>query len=233
MLPLKEIRHIYGKRAKWYDLTANLYYLVGFREQAYRRAAVRALGLHEGDTVVELCCGTGLNFGLLEQAIGPQGKLIGVDMTPEMLAQALRRVERRGWQNVELVQSRASEYEFPSSIDGVISTCALTLEPKYDGVIGRAAAALAPGGRVVVLDFRLPERWPRWLVSAFVALTRPFGVTRDLGERHPWESIARYLGNYQFRSFYWGLAYVAAGTRVGGPWGKRLAMAAAGGKEAR
>jgi len=50
MLSQGQLRRVYQKRSQWYDVTANLYCVVGFREQAYRRMAVRALGLHEGDT---------------------------------------------------------------------------------------------------------------------------------------------------------------------------------------
>lgn len=63
----------YRKRAENYDFTANLYYLFGYREWAYRRLAVDALHLQSGDTVVELACGTGLNFPLYQQAVSPQG----------------------------------------------------------------------------------------------------------------------------------------------------------------
>lgn len=203
---------VYRKRARRYDVTANLYYLLGFREQAYRRMAVDALDLHEGDQVVEIGCGTGLNFALIEQAIGPDGKLIGVDLTPEMLAQARRRVQRQGWRNVELVESRAGEYTFPKGTHGVLSTFALTLEPEYEEVIRRGAEALLPGGRWVVLDFKVPERWPGSLVWLWLQVTRPFGVTLDLKDRHPWESIARHLTQYHCRTFYGGLAYIASGT---------------------
>jgi len=212
-LTRQELREVYQKRAKWYDVTANLYYLVGFREQAYRGRAVQLLNLHEGDTVVEIGCGTGLNFSLIQRSIGRGGKLIGVDLTPEMLAQARLRVERHGWTNVELVQSSASEYEYPANIGGIVSTFALTLEPEYDAVIRRGADALSAGARFVVLDFRVPQRWPAWMTSFGVWITRPFGVTVDLGERHPWESIARHLTNYQILPLYWGLAYIAVGTK--------------------
>jgi demethylmenaquinone methyltransferase/2-methoxy-6-polyprenyl-1,4-benzoquinol methylase len=215
MLTPTQQRQLYRKRARWYDVTANLYYLVGFREQAYRRMAVRRLGLSEGDTVVEIGCGTGLNFALLQREIGRSGRLIGVDMTPEMLAQARRRVQQHGWANVDLVQSRAAHYEPPPHVNGIISTFALTLEPEYDAVIQRGARALKPGGRFVVLDFKVPERWPRWLLRFWLWITRPFGVTLDLGERHPWESIASHLADCRFQTLYWGLAYIAAGTAEG------------------
>jgi ubiquinone/menaquinone biosynthesis C-methylase UbiE len=217
MLTPTEIARVYAKRAAWYDVTAVIYVLTGFRGAAYRRMAVRALCLRQGETVVEIGCGTGVNFPLLLEAVGPRGRLIGVDMTPEMLAQARKRVERRGWKNVDLVTSRASEYEFPAGISGVISTFALTLEPQYDAVIRRAASALRPAGRFVVLDFKLPDGWPRWLTRFWSWILSPFGVTLDLSERHPWESVARYLSSYRFRTVYSGLAYVAAGTRDGRP----------------
>lgn len=61
----REIERTYDKRAARYDLTANLYYLLGFREMEYRRRAIKQLDPEQGQTVVELCCGTGLNFRLI------------------------------------------------------------------------------------------------------------------------------------------------------------------------
>ena len=153
---------LYRRRADWYDLSANAYYLIGVRESAYRRRAVQALQLHPGDTVVEIGCGTGLNFDLLQERIGPRGQIVGVDLTPEMLSKAGERVKRRGWSNVRLIQSDASAFEFPRPVEGVISTFALTLVPDYDRVIEHAARALGQGRRMVILDFKLPD-WPAWL----------------------------------------------------------------------
>ena len=142
----EEVLGVYRKRARRYDLTANVYYLLGFREWAYRKRAIAALGLRPGDTVVEIGCGTGLNFGLLEERIGPQGRLIGVDLTDAMLSRARERVRDKGWRNVELVECPAASFRFPPGIDGILSTFALTLEPEYDQVIERGAEALEPGG---------------------------------------------------------------------------------------
>jgi demethylmenaquinone methyltransferase/2-methoxy-6-polyprenyl-1,4-benzoquinol methylase len=202
---------LYRRRARRYDLSANLYYLLGFREQAYRRKAVEALKLRPGHTVVEIGCGTGLNFGWLQQRVGPQGQVIGVDLTDRMLSQARRRAEERGWTNVELVQSDAANYPFPTGLNGVLSTFALTLVPEYDRVIAYGARALKPGGRFVVLDIKQPPCAPLWLVKLGVALTRPFGVSLDLAERHPWESVARYLNPVSFEEFYFGFAYISVG----------------------
>ncbi len=63
------IAALYGRRAKNYDLSANLYHLIGIREHHYRKQAVEALALEPGDVVVEVGCGTGLNFGLVRKSV--------------------------------------------------------------------------------------------------------------------------------------------------------------------
>lgn len=208
------VARLYRKRAKNYDISANLYYLLGIRELAYRKKAVEALKLAHGDTVVEIGCGTGLNFRLLRERVGPEGKIFGVDLTPEMLSAANKRIERHKWANIELVRSDAAAYTFPEHTDGIISTFAITLIAEYDKIIKQSAAALSPGKRLVVLDFKMPDNWPMWLVKTLVALTRPFGVTLDLADRHPWESIDRHLDLKAFNSFYFGAVYLAAGERM-------------------
>ena len=207
----QEVRDVYRRRAKHYDVTANLYYLIGFREQAYRRLAVEALHLAPGDTLIEIGCGTGLNFALAQEQIGPEGHIIGVDQSPEMLAQARQRVERHGWHNVDLVECAGADYEFPSGIDGILSTLALTLEPQYQQVIARGADALRPGHRWVVLDLKVPSSWLRHLAPFLVFLVRPFAVSMELAKRHPWEAMEKYLSNVSVRELFFGFAYIASG----------------------
>jgi len=210
----ENLRQLYRKRADLYDLTANLYYLVGFREQAYRKQAVAALGLRRGDTVVEIGCGTGLNFPLLFRAVGPEGKIIGVDLTKEMLEKAQERVSRKGWTNVQLVHGDAAEFRFPSNLGGIISTFALTLVPEFDAVIRNGSAALAADKRWVVLDFKLPPgRVAALFVPFLIFFSKPFGVRRELAGRHPWESMAKYLGNVSVMNLFFGFAYIAVGMK--------------------
>ena len=209
----EEIINLYRKRANHYDFTANLYYLLGFREYAYRKKAVYALNLNRGDTVVEIGCGTGLNFSLLQEVIGPKGKIIGVDLTDKMLEQAQQRIKENGWSNVELVRSDAALYQFPSEIDGVISTFALTLSPEFDRIIQNGCKALKPGNCWVVLDLKMPSNWPSYLSPLAIFLSRPFGVTMDLAMRHPWESIGKYMKNMSMTEFYMGFVYIAVGVK--------------------
>jgi demethylmenaquinone methyltransferase/2-methoxy-6-polyprenyl-1,4-benzoquinol methylase len=202
----EEVASIYRKRASWYDIACNLFYLIGFRQWTFRRQAVAALNLNNGDTVVEIACGTGLNFGLLEERIGAEGKIIGVDMTDAMLAQAEKRTRQAGWKNVELVHCEASKYEFPENIDGIISTFALTLVPAFDDVIRRGAQALPEGQRWVVADFRLPDDWRALFTPLLLPLFRPF-----VSKRYPWKSIERYMDEPSFETAFLGYVYIASG----------------------
>jgi demethylmenaquinone methyltransferase/2-methoxy-6-polyprenyl-1,4-benzoquinol methylase len=165
-LPLgrDEVIEVYRRRAPRYDRTSHLYWLIGYPVDRYRREGVDALRLRPGDTVVELGCGTGHNLPLLREAVGPEGRVVGVDLTDAMLARARRRVERARWHNIELVQSDAATFAWPARVDGVLSTYALTIVPEFDDVVRRAAAALGPRKRMVVVDLKAPEGWPPWVL---------------------------------------------------------------------
>jgi SAM-dependent methyltransferase len=104
----------YRKKAERYDITCRFYPAPGYPQRAHRLRAVEALGLRPGDRVIDIACGTGLNFPLIEEAIGPDGRIVGVDLTDAMLAQAQHRIEANGWRNVGLVQADAAEFDFPT-----------------------------------------------------------------------------------------------------------------------
>src|SRR3984885_11423133 len=160
----------YRKKAKHYDITSRLYPAPGYPQRTQRLRAVQALGLRTGDTVVDMACGTGLNFPLLQQAVGPGGRIVGVDLTDAMLARAQDRIEANGWSNASLVQADAAGFDFPAEVDAILSTYALTQVPECVAVIAHGAAALSAGGRWVVLDLKLPAKTPEWLAQAGTAI---------------------------------------------------------------
>jgi demethylmenaquinone methyltransferase/2-methoxy-6-polyprenyl-1,4-benzoquinol methylase len=207
------VRDLYRERAGHYDITANLYYLIGFRETKYRKMAISELHLEPGDTVIEIGCGTGLNFQYTLQSIGKTGQLVGVDLTDAMLEKAKSRVEKNGWKNIRLVQSDAAQYTFPSGVKGIYSTFALTLVPEYEAIIERASHTLTDGGRFVILDFKKPKRWPLWIIKFGVAIGKPFGVSLDLAERKPWEIIKKYFRNVTVTEIFGGFVYIAVGEK--------------------
>lgn len=207
---------LYRKRAKWYDRDTLLLYLSGFRHWTYRKRAIQSLVLNHGETVVDLGCGTGLNFSLLQEQVGSRGKIIGVDLTDAMLDEASSRIDAHGWLNVELVKSDVAVYVFPVTVEGILSTFALTLVPEFDDVIRRGSLSLQPGKRFVILDFKRPLGWFMNKTAPLLArlLTGPFGGTIEMSSRKPWQSLEKHLAKIQLTDLYLGGAYVAVGEKA-------------------
>ena len=207
----------YRKKAKHFDVTSRFYPAPGYPQGGQRRGAVRALGLRPGDSVVDIACGTGLNFPLIEEAIGPAGQIVGVDLTDAMLAQAQTRIERNGWSNVSLVLADAADFDFPSEVDAILSTYALSQVPECAEVIAHGAAALSGGGRWVVLDLKVPANTPRWLAHVGTAVVRPFASIDEWVLRRPWEAIRaamqQELADLSWTELSFGTAFLAAGSR--------------------
>jgi ubiquinone/menaquinone biosynthesis C-methylase UbiE len=219
--PLKaeeEVIDAYRQRAPSYDLAVRMFDLFawfGFNISGWRRQAVSELRLKSGDTVVDIGCGTGLNIPLLQQAVGTQGRVIGVDISEEMLAQARDVAQHHQWSNVQLVCIDAPQFDFPSRVDAVLSTYALTLVPNCGRVVSNAADALSPGGRLVVLDMAWPQYCPLWWRHVLFFL-RSYGVTEDVLKRHPWliaqKAIEQNLRDVSLKSFWFGFFYLASGS---------------------
>lgn len=211
-----DYRRLYARLAGFYDSGMWLYRLFGIRVDAYRRMAVDSLDLRSGDTVVDLGCGTGLNLPLLYQAVGASGRIVGVDLTGEMLDQARRRADANGWRNVELVQSDMAGYSIPADADAVLATLALSTTANYDAVVARAAGTLPAGARLADFELKWPQRWPRWLAHAAALANRPAGVTLDIVERNPSESIRCHLRDIRYSEVYFGAGFVCSGAAPGG-----------------
>jgi ubiquinone/menaquinone biosynthesis C-methylase UbiE len=213
----------YRKKAKHYDITSWLYPAPGYPHRAQRLRAVQALGLRAGDSVIDMACGTGLNFPLIEKVIGPDGRIVGVDMTDAMLAQAQDRIAANGWSNISLVQSDAADFDFPAEVDAILSTYALTQVPECAAVIAHGAAALHRGGRWVVLDLKVPASTPGWLTQLGTATVRPFAAIDEWIMRRPWEAIRaamqEELADLSWTELFFGTAFLVAGSRRPGTSG--------------
>jgi arsenite methyltransferase len=120
--------------------------------------------LKKGETVLDLGAGAGIDCFLASNKVGPSGRVIGVDMTPEMIDRARENARKNGYTNVEF---RLGEIEHlpaaDNSVDVIISNCVINLSPEKDRVFREALRVLRPGGRMLVSDLVLSKPLPKVL----------------------------------------------------------------------
>jgi ubiquinone/menaquinone biosynthesis C-methylase UbiE len=204
------VRARYRRIASVYDW-ANLETLLYARA---RRRAIELLQLQPGARVLDVACGTGANFALIEQRIGGSGELVGIDLTPEMLARAGARVRRHGWANVRLVNRDVcapSDDALGGPFDAVICTLGLSVIPDWRRAWDVMLSLAAPGGRVAVMDAGFPAR--RGLAARPFAwlLSRLFAADNA---RRPWRSLQRDTDDAVTETFTWGWVIAAAGAKA-------------------
>src|SRR5580700_12204237 len=112
-----------GAVSRRYDRIAHLipfFEWLFFLPRDWRRKAVVDLGLSRGDSVLEIGCGTGRNFPYLREAVGPAGRIYGVDISPGMLRNAGKLRDANAWSNIELCECDAADYAAPLPLDAVL-----------------------------------------------------------------------------------------------------------------
>jgi S-adenosylmethionine-diacylgycerolhomoserine-N-methlytransferase len=150
------------RRPTKYTTSARLYDLISFERPVYRagrEAAFELLNLPAGSHVLDLGCGTGLNFAGLQRMIGPTGSITGVDASPQMLEQARRRADAACWDNVTLIAADATALASAdlgkrAPFDAALSTYALSLMTPWQAALDSMISHTREGGVVSVVDMR-------------------------------------------------------------------------------
>ena len=118
--------------------------------------------LRSGETVLDLGSGAGFDCFIAAGKVGAQGRVIGLDMTPQMIERARANAERGGFANVEFLQGYIEQIPLPdASVDVVISNCVINLSVDKPQVFSEIARVLKPGGRMYVSDLALTRPLPR------------------------------------------------------------------------
>lgn len=159
-----KIRKMFGSLSFMYDLEVSL---GGLSENSQlRKKSVDSLNLKDGNIVLDICCGTGLNFKLLKSKIGENGRIIGVDLTSKMLVIAKSRSDRYKWSNIELITSNILDFKTETICNCAISTAAIGMIPEYDKAIDIVMDNLKKDGRFAIVDFKNSNRYPYKLFNS-------------------------------------------------------------------
>jgi len=199
---LSDVVRNYDWAAPRYDRWTDLVFgrLLGIEK--YREKTIELLGPLQGATVLDIGCGTGRNFPLLVPRVGASGRIIGLDYSEGMLAQARARVAAQGWVNVELIRGDAAKLEgVPENVDAIVSVWCLGIVHDLEAALGRALDVLKPGGRIAIMDFgrSRPDHGPlHWLYPFYSFVLAHAGIDSredldDAALRQRWERGHRLL----------------------------------------
>ncbi len=201
------IERTYQIWAKVYDWLTPIYVLGN--EARVRKRTIDLLHLQVGQTVLDVACGTGRNFPLILEKIGPTGRLVGQDYTSAMLNKARESVQRAGWKNVELFQGDAARIELDERFDAALCTLAMGVIPDHRGALDRMLRQVKPGGWLAIGDAKYSSRW---YGRPFNWAARLLGIgVAEVMSRRPWTFLQERLSDFCYEEWAWGFFYASGG----------------------
>ncbi len=198
----------YRQRAANYDESAQF-------TMPLRRRAIALLRLAPGQVVLDVGAGTGLSYELLRNEVGPQGRVLAFEQSPEMFAQAQARVASAGWDNVWHANVPAETVVLPQTADAVLFN--------YVHDISRTPAAVAcimrqvkPGARVAIAGMKFFPWWTGPLNLLAWLKNRPYNA-RAADLWRPWDIVESHCQAFEWQSTQFGMGYIGHGTAAARP----------------
>ncbi len=192
----------YRSRAGHYDQRTDAF-------RYWRELLVSEFPVQRGDTVLDVGCGTGLCFPLLQRKLGPTGTIIGIDASSQMLHVAADRIADNNWNNVDLVTAPLAT----APIDGVADAalfCAVHDVMQSPAALRNIVDHLRPGAVVAATGGKRPQLW-MWPLRKWVTeLHEPF-ISDFSGFDQPWGVLADFLPDLRVRELAFGAGYLAVG----------------------
>jgi demethylmenaquinone methyltransferase/2-methoxy-6-polyprenyl-1,4-benzoquinol methylase len=179
------------------------------RTQPLRLETVAKLRLRPGDTVLDAGSGTGMSFPMLVPRVGSQGRVVGCELSPEMMALARGKVRTQGWDNVTLLEGAIEDAAIPDGLDAILcfyTHDVMRSETALESIFRRAK----PGARVAVAGMK---KFPWFMAPLNVytyAKARPYMTTFE-GLSAPWTLLERWLPDLERRPTQFGMGYIAWG----------------------
>lgn len=184
------------------------------RTWGIRERTIELLNLQPGQTVLDTGCGTGESFALLRDKVGPDGHVVGVDQSPEMIALARQLVRDKGWDNVTVILGFIETVQLPAPIDAVLFhyTHDILQEP---AALDNLFSHIRPQARVAVAGMKFFPWWTGPLnLYAFCKNYAWNGKAGGLWR--PWRHLALRLDDFTRCSTQFGMGYMGSGRFRGG-----------------
>ena len=183
-----------------------------------RQKAVELLELKEGDRVLDVGCGPGGSFPYLVDAVGPSGRVVGVEISPVISVNARRRIEKNGWRNVELIEADARTAHLTGTFDGLLmfATDVMLLDDALENLF----AHLAGNARVAAFGAKSSRhRLGRILNPVLRMLFKLTFSTTPRPDHEPWRALAKHVENLVIEEYFSGLMFLASGSVTAGKRG--------------
>lgn len=179
-----------------------------------RRRAIELLELRDGDVVLDVGAGTGLSYPLLRDGVGPRGRVLAFEQSPDMFARAEQRVAGAGWRNVWHCRATAADVHLPAPADAVLFNYVhdITRSPE---ALANLLRQLKPGARVAMAGVKYFPWWTGPLNLLPWLKNRPYNIRP--GELwRPWDLVQAKCASFRRWPTQWGMGYLAQGRlRVG------------------
>jgi SAM-dependent methyltransferase len=201
-----------GAALRQYRARANIYDAEILFAAPIRRRTIDMLALRPGDCVLDVGCGTGLSIPLIERGIGTTGRIVGIEQSGEMLAQARARIRSAGYGNVTILHAPVEEAVIPVYADAAVFHFTHDVL-RTAAAVANVMRALKPGARVVAAGLKWAPRWA-WGINLAVLAGALRSITALEGLDRPWSLLEPHLARVEVEQHLGGAVYLMTGVKA-------------------
>lgn len=179
-----------------------------------RQKAVELLDLKEGDRVLDVGCGPGGSFPYLVHAVGQSGQVVGIEISPEISINARRRIEKKGWRNVEVIEAAAQDVHLIGTFDGLLMFAAADVYASEE-VLANIFPHLRQNARVAAFGAKLSRSHFGSILNPFLRMVFNLSfATTPRPDYEPWRILAKHVEKLTVEEYFFGLMFLVSGSGV-------------------
>lgn len=183
--------------------------------KSLRQKAVDLLSLKSGDRVLDVGCGSGASFPNLLSAVGSDGEVVGIEISPEFAINARKRVKKNDWKNVEVIEDAAQTAKLTGNFDGVLMMAAPDVYASEEA-LENIFPHLKPNARVVVFGGKTSDSRVGKILSPIlkkILAKFSFPTTPSLDDE-PWKLLAKRVDKLEIEEYFFGVMFLASGSVI-------------------